>query len=191
MLKKFFILSSAILLLGITMYITEVNADTKTEEIQLSQEKVQTNDTVLSDYKKVSPLDLVANPNKYMNKKIKMTGKFDKFTAIGLDYPPVNRDAKNHISFMIKRGNVTTYNIPLSELKLILKRDYAEKELIDIETGDDIEIYGNVFSVALGDPWVDVDKVIILTPKKNKKDANKQPVNNSENKDENESNKGK
>ena len=75
-------------------------------------------------------------------------------------------------SFLIKREDVTNYNIPLSELKLIVKRDYAEKELVNLEAGDEIEIYGKVFCLALGDPWVDVDQVKILTIKENKEKNN-------------------
>ncbi len=122
----------------------------------------------VTKYKKVDALQLVASPAKYMDKCIKITAKFDKFAAIGLDYPPANRPLKDYISFLIKREDVQNYNIPLSELKLILKRDYAEKELVNLETGDEIEIYGKVFCLALGDPWVDVEKVVILTPKKDK-----------------------
>ena len=166
MLKKGFIVTIAVVLLSIStkIYADNINLQSN-EQNEIKFEQMQANDNVISDYKKVSALDLVAHPSKYMEKKIKITGKFDKFTAIGLDYPPVDRDAKNHISFMIRRSNVTGYVIPLSELKLIVKRDYAEKELINIETGDNIEIYGTVFSKALGDPWVDVDKVVILNAK--------------------------
>ena len=136
-----------------------VNPDIK----PIIQENIPT-----ENYKIVSPLDLVNTPQKYLNKQVKFRAKFDKFSTLGLDYPPVKKDAKTYISFLIKRENVTTYNIPLSELKLIIKRDYAEKEMVNIEQGDEIEIYGNVFSTALGDPWVNVEKIIILTPHKNK-----------------------
>ena len=119
-----------------------------------------------SSYKEVNPNELVAKPEKYLNKSIKFKAHFDKFSTLGLDYPPVNRPSKDYISFLIKRDEVKNYNIPLSELKLIVKRTYAEKELLKLENKDEIEVYGKVFSKALGDPWVDVDKVIILTPKK-------------------------
>ena len=129
----------------------------------------------VANYKEVSALALVDSPAKYLNKPVKIKAKFDKFSAIGLDYPPVNRDAKTYIGFLIKRENVTTYNIPLSELKLIVKRDYAEKEMINVEQDDDIIIFGTVFSTALGDPWVSVDKVSDLTVHKDKenKEADK------------------
>ncbi|OGH99819.1 MAG: hypothetical protein A2039_05770 [Candidatus Melainabacteria bacterium GWA2_34_9] len=117
-------------------------------------------------YEAVDPLALVANPQSYLNKKIKMIALFDKFSTIGLDYPPVKKSSKDYISFIIKRPDVENkgQTIPLSELKFIIKRDKAEK-LIDLESGDKIEIKGTVFSTALGDPWVDVDEVKILEPK--------------------------
>ena len=108
-----------------------------------------------------------------MGKKVKMLAHFDKFSTIGLDYEPANKNSKDYISFLIKREDVVNYNIPLSELKLIVKRDYAEKELVNIETGDEIEILGNVFCLALGDAWVDVEQVKILTVKDDKKELSK------------------
>lgn len=117
-------------------------------------------------YQTVDPLELVAKPQNYLNKKIKITAVFDKFSTIGLDYKPVNKSSKDYISFMIKRPDAAgkDYSIPLSELKLIIKRDTAEK-LIDLESGDKIELVGTVISTALNDPWVEVDEVKVLTQK--------------------------
>lgn len=135
-----------------------------------------------SSYKEVLPNELVAKPEKYLNKSIKFKAHFDKFSTLGLDYPPVNRPAKDYISFLIKRDEVKNYNIPLSELKLIVKRTYAEKELLKLENKDEIEVYGKVFSKALGDPWVDVEKIIILTPKKTDNQENTKETTESEGK---------
>ena len=139
------------------------NINTSNQEITLDKSIPAQMDT---SYKDVKPNELVANPSKYLNKKIKFKAHFDKFSTLGLDYPPVNRPVKDYISFLIKRDEIKNYNIPLSELKLIVKRTYAEKELLKLENKDEIEVYGKVFSKALGDPWVDVEKIIILTPKK-------------------------
>ena len=46
-------------------------------------------------------------------------------------------------------------------MRLFLKIDYAEK-FIDLDTGDKIEIVGKVFSTALGDPWIDVNRLTII-----------------------------
>lgn len=123
-------------------------------------------------YISVGALDVVNNPQKYLHKNVKITGKFDKFSTLGLDYPPANRSSENYISFLIQRPDVGNHNIPLSEFKIFLKKDVAE-ENIDLDAGDEIEFSGKIFSVALGDPWMDVDNFKVIT-KKNppKKDEN-------------------
>ncbi len=101
-----------------------------------------------------------------------MNATFDKFSTLGLDYKKALRESKDYIGFLIQRDDVQDHNIPLSEMKLFLKRDYAEK-FIDLDTGDRIEITGHVFSNALGDAWIDVNNITVLkkakaeeTPKK-------------------------
>lgn len=117
----------------------------------------------------VSPLSVVNSPKNYLNKTIVMKAKFDKFSTLGLDYKPAFKSSEDYISFLIERGD-TTHNIPLSEMKLFLKRDLAEK-FIDLKTNDEIEIKGTVFSDALGDAWVDVSelKVTQKAPEESKK----------------------
>jgi hypothetical protein len=118
----------------------------------------------IDSYKQVNALELISKPQSYLNQKIKINATFDKFSTLGLDYKPAMRESKNYISFLIRRPDVTSNNIPLSELKLIIKREKAEK-LIDLESGDKIELTGNVFSSALNDPWVDVDNIKVLSSK--------------------------
>ena len=120
-------------------------------------------------YASVSPLDLVARPNFYLNKNIKIKAKFDKFSTLGLDYKPAMRSSEKYISFLIQRPDITDHNIPLSELKIFITRDEAEK-YIDLNSGDIVEFSGKVFSCALGDPWIDVKtfKVISTETKKDK-----------------------
>lgn len=116
-----------------------------------------------SAYQQASSLDIVAHPEKYLNKKVKIKAKFDKFSALGLDYKPAFKSSDKYITFLIKREDVTDHTIPLSEMKNFLPRDIAEK-YIDLKTGDDIEYSGVVFSNALGDAWIDVQKFTVLTP---------------------------
>ena len=101
------------------------------------------------------PLSVVANPNKFLNKTVKMQATFDKFSTLGLDYNKALRPSTEYIGILIQRDDVVDHNIPLSEMKLFLKKDLAEKH-IDLDTGDKIEIVAKVFSNALGDPWLDV-----------------------------------
>lgn len=114
-----------------------------------------------------NPLDIVANPSKYLNKRVKIKAKFDKFSTLGLDYKPAFKSSEKYITFLIKRSDVVDHTIPLSELKNFLSRDIAEK-YIDLKSGDDIEYCGVVFSNALGDAWIDVTKFTVLTPQPKK-----------------------
>lgn len=115
----------------------------------------------------VKTLDLIENPDKYLNKKVKISANFDKFSILGLDYKPAMRSSENYITFLVQRPNVSN-DIPLSELKNFLSRDMAEK-FIDLNNGDVIEYTGTVFSSALGDAWVDVDSLTVIKKKEVKK----------------------
>jgi hypothetical protein len=126
-------------------------------------------------YQVAKPLEIIEKPGNFLNKNVKFQAKFDKFSTLGLDYKPAMRSSKDYISFLIRRPDISSeYTIPLSELKLIIKRIEAEK-LIDLESGDEIEVTGKVFSTALSDPWMDVDKIKSLTVKKDK-DKNAQNI---------------
>lgn len=126
---------------------------------RVSAEPVQTTQQAAQVYQ-VTPINVVNSPKTYLNKTIKMKAKFDKFSTLGLDYKTAFKSSDDYISFLIKRDD-TTYSIPLSEMKLFLKRDYAEKH-IDLKTDDEIEIKGFVFSDALGDAWIDVSELTLL-----------------------------
>lgn len=112
----------------------------------------------------VNPLDLVARPNFYLNKNVKIKAKFDKFSTLGLDYKPAMKSSEKYISFLIQRPDITDHNIPLSELKLFLDRTEAEK-YIELNSGDVVEFSGKVFSTALGDPWVEVTNFNVISTK--------------------------
>lgn len=112
----------------------------------------------------VNPLDIVARPNFYLNKNVKIKAKFDKFSTLGLDYKPALRSSEKFISFLIQRPDITDHNIPLSELKIFIDRTEAEKH-IDLNSGDIVEFSGKVFSTALGDPWMEVDKFTVISTK--------------------------
>ena len=115
----------------------------------------------------VSPVDVVKNPDKYLNKDITFNTEFVAFTALGLDYKPAFRDSSKYIGVLVRRNDVLDHVIPLSEMKIFITREMAEKN-VDIEVGDKVRISGKVFSTALGDPWVDV-KTFTVTSKKAKK----------------------
>ncbi len=134
--------------------------------------KTPANTKTVVSYIQVNPLDVVARPNFYMNKNIKIKAKFDKFSTLGLDYKPAMRSSEKYITFLIQRPDITDHNIPLSELKIFLNRDEAEKH-IDLNSGDVVEFTGKVFSNALGDAWMDADKFTVISTKPKTETENK------------------
>ncbi len=141
----------------------------------LSQNAQQAPKAQTQSVKKVAPinttsLNIVNNPAKYLNKTVKIQATFDKFSTLGLDYKKALRDSKDYIGILIQRDDVIDHNIPLSEMKLFMKKDMAEKH-IDLDSGDRIEIVAKEFSTALNDPWLDIISISVI--KKIKKDENK------------------
>ena len=128
----------------IKLNVTEKPTGTTT----ISQKSAQTPPANVTDYIIANSLDIVNNPDFYLNKKVKFKATFE------------------FISFLIKRPDITDHTIPMSEMKIFITRDEAEK-FIELDSGDIIEIYGKVFSNALTDAWVDVDKLVIVEKKKN------------------------
>ncbi len=123
-----------------------------------NQQSVVTEPTTTQVFE-VAPLTIVNHPTSYLNKTVLMKAKFDKFSTLGLDYKPAFKSSDDYISFLIRRED-STHDIPLSEMKLFLKRTEAEK-FIDLKTNDEIQIKGVVFSDALGDAWIDVKQLTV------------------------------
>ncbi len=124
-----------------------------------AQTTIQTQNVVTQSIDTL-PLAIVKSPREYLGKTVTINAKFDKFSTLGLDYKPAFKSSEEYISFLIKRDD-TTFDIPLSEMKLFLKREEAEKH-IDLKTNDEIQIIGTVFSDALGDTWIDVSKLTLI-----------------------------
>lgn len=152
--KVIYILLALMLYSGVAQNYDYISAETLTETKTQSVQRVD--DAIV-----VSSLDVVNNPQKYLNKTIIMKATFDKFSTLGLDYKPAMRSSENYIGILIKRDDIIDHTVPLSEMKIFLKRDLAEKN-ITLETDDKIQLTGNVFSTALGDPWVDVTSIKVL-----------------------------
>lgn len=124
------------------------------------------------NYPLVSSLTIAANPTKYLNKRVKIRAKFDKFSTLGLDYKPAFRSSEKYITFLIKRDDVINHTVPLSEMKNFLPREEAEK-YIDLKPGDLVEYCGIVFSDALSDTWINVEKFTVLSSKKTENSTKK------------------
>lgn len=146
----------------------DIDAKNSDEKKKPIEEKIDE-----SKYDSVHLGELLKNPTSYLKKNVKFRGEFSSFVTLALDYKPAFRDSKDYISFAIFRPKT---QIPLSELKLAFPVEKAKdnKTLTDLGKGDLIEMFGTVFSDALGEPWVDVVAVKMLKPapdkKKNKSD---------------------
>ena len=154
--------------LSLVLTINKVNSQTQPATIS----QPATVQASAIQYLNVGALEVVANPSKYLYKNIRIKGKFDKYSTLGLDYPSAMRNSENYISFLIQRPDATNHNIPLSEFKIFLKKEVAEKN-IDLDAGDEIEFSGKIFSTALGDAWMDVSDFKVISkknpPKKDEK----------------------
>lgn len=139
----------------------EINLDKSVKAAEDKPAVTTTPPANANEYTAVSSLNIVNNPSAYLNKKVRFKAAFDKFSTLGLDYKPAFRDSQKYISFLIRRDDVTDHVIPLSEMKIFIKRSEAEK-FIDLDSGDIIEVYGKVFSDALTDAWVDTDKLVVI-----------------------------
>lgn len=115
-------------------------------------------------YLNVSPIDVVNNPARYLNKNITFNAEFVAYTSLGLDYKPAYRDPNKFIGILVRRPDVSDYTIPLSEMKIFVSRETAEKN-IELDAGDKVKISGKVFSNALGDPWVDATGFTVVSKK--------------------------
>ena len=110
----------------------------------------------------VTPIELVKQPDSYLNKKVSFKATFNSFASLGLDYKKAFRDSKDYVSVLVLRSDVSPrYRIPLSELKLFFPRKKSDL-VLHLDAGDTIQISGRVFSNALGEPWVDIDQLNIV-----------------------------
>jgi hypothetical protein len=110
----------------------------------------------------VTSIDLVRQPDVYLNKKVTFKATFNSFASLGLDYKKAFRDSKDFVSMLVLRPDVSPkYRIPLSELKLFFPRKKSDV-VLHLDAGDTIQVTGQVFSTALGEPWMDVDLLTIV-----------------------------
>jgi len=150
----------------ITIIFAAILAINGINNIALSDNKTKQTPKAKTQTAKITPinataLNIVENPNKYLNKTVKMQATFDKFSTLGLDYNKAMRSSADYIGILIQRDDIVDHNIPLSEMKLFMKKKEAEKH-IDLDTGDKIEITATEFSTALGDPWLDIKELKII-----------------------------
>ena len=130
---------------------------------------------VESEFQPILLGTLLETPQDFLSKKIKFRGKFSSFTTLALDYEPALRKSKDYISLCIFRPDS---KIPLSELKLAYPIEDAKDNIVirELDEGNLIEIYGEVFSTALDEPWVDILSIKKLETANNKKSGDESKV---------------
>lgn len=171
-------------LLIILSFFTTLNSSFSKESKEKKQEEkkeVKKIEIVESEFQPILLGSLLESPDKYLNKKVKIRGKFSSFTTLALDYEPAMRKSKDYISICIFRPET---KIPLSELKLAYPLNEAKENQVirDLEEGDLIEIYGQIFSTALDEPWVDILSLKSLEKPKDKVAESKKDESNTKNK---------
>ncbi|HEY9686760.1 MAG TPA: hypothetical protein V6C52_07285 [Coleofasciculaceae cyanobacterium] len=118
-------------------------------------------DASIAGAQAVDSLEIMKNPNQYLNKKVTFTGTFNRFADIGLDYKKAFRDSRDYVTFFVLRPDVKEHTIPMAEMKLFFPRKKSD-EVMDLESGDKIQLVGTEFSTALDEPWIDVEHIKIL-----------------------------
>ena len=99
--KKFKIITLALIIsLGTGLTINKVCSQTTTPTIVRAAVPQQ---QAPVEYVSVNPLDVVANPYRYLRRNIKIKAKFDKFSTVGLDYSPAMRSSEKYISYLNQR----------------------------------------------------------------------------------------
>lgn len=102
--------------------------------------------------------DLVKSPNNYKGQKIYIEGSFHSFTTLPLDYSKAYRDSKDYIGIMLSRPDFP--EIPLVELKLAVPlSEFKDENKEIIENGDKVRIEGEIYAIALGEPWLEVKSI--------------------------------
>lgn len=142
----------------------------KAKEVKDKETLKKEFDASLATATPVDSLSLVREPAQYVNKKVTFTATFNRFADIGLDYKKAFRDSRDYVTFFVLRPDVTAHSIPLSEMKLFFPRKKSS-EVMDLDSGDKIQVIGTEFSTALDEPWIDVEHIRVLekTEKKEKK----------------------
>ena len=127
-------------------------------------------DASLATATQVDPMAIMRDPSQFMNKKVTFNATFNRFADIALDYKKAFRDSREYVTFFILRPDVTDHTIPMSEMKLFFPRKKSS-EVMDLDSGDKIQVIGTEFNTALDEPWIDVEHIRVLekTEKKEKK----------------------
>lgn len=108
----------------------------------------------------VKLVELVADPKKYLNKRVYISGTFSSFSNLSLDYPKAMRSSKDYIGIILARPDQK--DIPLVELKLSAPLKFFKDTNLSFEHGDKIAMKAKVYAIALGEPWLEVESIDVI-----------------------------
>ncbi len=108
----------------------------------------------------VKLVELVAEPKKYLNKKIYISGTFFSFSNLSLDYSRAMKTSKDYIGIILARPDHK--DIPLVELKLSAPLKLFKDTNLSFEHGDKIAMKAKVYAIALGEPWLEVEAIDVI-----------------------------
>lgn len=102
-------------------------------------------------------VDLVAEPEKFLGKRISIKGSFYAFGNLPLDYEKAMRSSKDYIGLILARPDQK--EIPLVELKIAAPLKLFKDQNINVEHDNEVVLKVKVFAMVLGEPWLDVETI--------------------------------
>lgn len=116
--------------------------------------------TKLTNEENVSLKALVAEPKKFLNKRIFIEGEFHSFSSLPLDYEKAKRSSEDFIGIILSRPDKK--EIPLVELKISVPIKMFKENTVTLNSGDKIRLNSKVYAYELGEPWLEAKDIEIL-----------------------------
>jgi hypothetical protein len=118
---------------------------------------------ILSTYENADLEEVASYPRSHLGKKIKFSSTLHSALPVYVEGPSVGRKTP---LFKSPRNAVEYLNFQVTEKDIVLWRLFASREnenlvktIQDFEKGDHILVYGAVFDIMGGAPWIDVDDI--------------------------------
>jgi len=118
---------------------------------------------ILSTYEQANLVDIARDPRSHLWKKLKFNGTLHSALPVYVEGPGVGRKtagftsprkASDYLNFQISRDDVVLWRLFASK-----EDEYVVNMIESSVKGDDINIYGIVFSNLGGAPWIDVHDI--------------------------------
>jgi hypothetical protein len=118
---------------------------------------------ILSTYEDTALEEVAKYPRSHLGKSVKFASTLHSALPVYVEGPGVGRKAAH---FKSPRNAVDHLNFQVTENEFVLWRLFAARENEDLvkriqgfEKGDNIIVYGVVFDILGGAPWIDVDDI--------------------------------